>query len=237
MGNIICAQCGYANAETCQTCGVCGIPFLAVQQTPARPHFANDPHGPTYAEIIPDKPPVLPTYQAPPSPVSLWSPPVIVSTSAANPQNFQTLAAYSPHPKLAGRGERLFAWLIDTLGFWAAFIIIGFVEDIAGPDNASDWVVLFTFASYVFMQIYLLTAHGQTLGKRALGLRIVKADTLDNGGFSTNVLMRTLAPMLIGGMTCHLFTLVDYLAIFGDECKCVHDNMAGTIVIKDAPNP
>ena len=38
----------------------------------------------------------------------------------------------------------------------------------------------------------LLSRDGQTLGKKALGIRIVKRDTGHNGGFVTNVLLRAV---------------------------------------------
>lgn len=90
-------------------------------------------------------------------------------------------------------------------------------------------------------QWFLLATQGQTIGKRAVGIRIVDAATGKTAGFFQAVLMRTILPILIvsavtallgwlfppiGGLLA-LFNLVP---IFGPDRQCVHDLLASTQV-------
>jgi uncharacterized RDD family membrane protein YckC len=49
-------------------------------------------------------------------------------------------------------------------------------------------------------------------------------------GFLRGVILRIWVPAAIN-QACNLFSLVDALWIFGDEQRCLHDLIAGTIVI------
>ncbi|HTP57544.1 MAG TPA: RDD family protein, partial [Spirochaetia bacterium] len=86
--------------------------------------------------------------------------------------------------RLAGPGSRILALFIDGLisgGLYAALIIVLVVSgySFSGEDSASSWVmvlVLFAFflirwGYYLFFEIKL---RGQTPGKRALGIRVVR---------------------------------------------------------------
>ena len=60
-------------------------------------------------------------------------------------------------------------------------------------------------------------------------IRIVKVDTGENGGFVTNVLVRTILNGLIGIIP--LYGLIDILFIFRGDKRCIHDLIAGTKVV------
>ena len=76
----------------------------------------------------------------------------------------------------------------------------------------------------------LLIKDGQTLGKKALRIRIVKMDTGENGGFVPNVLLRLIVNGLLGIIP--LYGLVDILFIFRGDRPCIHDMIAGTQVVE-----
>jgi uncharacterized RDD family membrane protein YckC len=140
--------------------------------------------------------------------------------------------------ELAGRGARLGAALIDTLlnasVFWAIAAMVSF-NPVA---NASSAAMVFKtgllgMAIFVLLHGYTLARRGQTLGKLMLGLRIVRSDgsTASLGRllglrYGVGVLI-TLVPY-IG----KIYALVDSLAIFRESRRCIHDNIADTIVIK-----
>jgi uncharacterized RDD family membrane protein YckC len=86
-----------------------------------------------------------------------------------------------------------------------------------------------TVASVFIFQMVLLTKDGQTVGKKVLGIRIVKMDTGENGGFVPNVLLRLIVNGLIGVIP--LYGLVDILFIFRSVRRCIHDLIAGTQVV------
>lgn len=102
--------------------------------------------------------------------------------------------------------------------------------------------------------MHLLATRGQTIGKKILGLRIIKADG-ENPGFVGAFLLRTAVPLLLYAMPLMfyavswrsgpdslvmitwlgvVFFLIDILFIYGEEQRCLHDRMAGTIVVKNA---
>jgi uncharacterized RDD family membrane protein YckC len=193
-----------------------------------------------------------PPYAPQPSPYAAPNQPY-AAPYAAPPAGYQgvdafglpSYSAYSPPQtqtyEIADRWTRLGASLLDGLAaipFVLAPMFIGVMLD-GLTDSRETFQPLFTFLGYILylgVYIYYLTTEGATIGKKALGIRIVKADTLENGGFVTNFLMRVLVPVLLGAITCNIFTLVDILFIFGQDQKCLHDQMAGTIVIKKEPD-
>ena len=79
-------------------------------------------------------------------------------------------------------------------------------------------------------QIVLLTKDGQTVGKKAWGIRIVRMQTGANGGFVTNVLLRLIVNGLLGLIP--LYGLVNILFIFRSDLRCIHDMIAGTQVVE-----
>ena len=128
--------------------------------------------------------------------------------------------------ELAGRLHRLVARLIDL------FILIVLVYSAGG---AWDRMILQIFGSLGLVvlpvfQIALLTTAGQTIGKKLMKIRIIKVETGDNGGFITNVLIREVLNLLFKIIPFYEF--VDALAIFREDRRCVHDFIAGTVVIQ-----
>ena len=83
------------------------------------------------------------------------------------------------------------------------------------------------------VQLVLVTKHGQTLGKRLVGTRIVRKDTMENGGFVVNVLKRGFLNGLLSIIPGYF--LVDSLFVFRDDRRCLHDMIAGTCVIQVEP--
>ena len=76
----------------------------------------------------------------------------------------------------------------------------------------------------------LLIKDGQTLGKKALRIRIVKIDTGENGGFVPNVLLRLIVDGLLGIIP--LYGLADILFIVRDDRRCIHGMIEGTQVVE-----
>lgn len=132
---------------------------------------------------------------------------------------------YDPH-FLASRGKRLGAYLLDTLIYAGVYMLAMFFS---ASEELSMIVMGLGILAYLAAQVYFLTVSGQTMGKKALGIRIVKTDTGENGGFVTNVLLRGVVNGLLGIIP--LYGLVDTLFIFREDKKCIHDLIAGTQVI------
>ena len=142
--------------------------------------------------------------------------------------------------ELAGRGMRLLAVVIDGLIQGAIYWILTLVAFSAlDPRKGNIGVgvivgqIVLGFVLFILVQGYLLHTEGQTVGKKLLGMRIVRT----NGERAT--LGRLLGLRYLVGWIIvmipfagAIYALVDCLMIFRDSRKCLHDNIADTIVVK-----
>jgi uncharacterized RDD family membrane protein YckC len=169
------------------------------------------------------------------------------ATGAANPYSApKTDLSEQRAPdeaELAGRGRRLGAAIIDTIimvivavgpiimlsGGWTAYSLkaaegsIGFILM-----NAIVGLVI-----YLLINGYFLAKDGQSVGKKVLGIKIVRTDG-SKADFARIVLRRLLPVQVVSNipMIGPLLALVDVLLIFRASKKCVHDDIADTVVIR-----
>ena len=147
-------------------------------------------------------------------------------------------------PELAGRGRRLGAYIIDAI--IAAIVLAVFAfqnlgisfDDLARDSMTQQMSTAGTVAVVIiFMAInsYLLVTRGQTLGKWMLGIRIV--DVTSNGAATAVKLLglRYVLVMLLGAIPIigGLLGVIDFLFIFREDRRCVHDLIAGTKVVSN----
>jgi len=140
---------------------------------------------------------------------------------------------------LASRGLRLGAVLLDNLAVLAALLPGGLAlvaaADSYGDDGMGGALVLlvFGFVGVLGVQIYLLAQKGQTIGKRMVGIRIVDHSTGDLAGAGRILGLREFLRGLVSGIPYigWLLILIDILAIFGEDHRCIHDYIARTTVV------
>lgn len=132
--------------------------------------------------------------------------------------------------ELASRGTRLGAAVIDGLIGAVPYGLV-VVESLPSAVRFLGVAALFALVGY---QLYSVTTRGQTIGKRLLAIRVVVKETGANGGFVVNVLKRGVAVGLLNLIPG--FFLVDSLFIFREDRRCVHDFIAGTVVIVGHPD-
>ena len=125
----------------------------------------------------------------------------------------------------------IFSPLLLGMGLAAYMMKIGSLSSVLGM--IGTMVLGLGMLALAGYQIYLLTTQGQTIGKRKMGLRIVRVKDLSNGGFVTNVLLRGVVRAVIGVIPFlgAIFTIADPLCIFRADRRCLHDHIAGTCVI------
>ena len=129
------------------------------------------------------------------------------------------------HPEtLATRLSRLEAVFIDDAISIAPFILI--VYD-ASFIRLLGFVALISF---ILLQFTFLARTGQTIGKRLRHIRIATAAARENGGFVINVLFRAIPGTVMHAIP--FLNLVDILFIYRKDRRCLHDLIAGTIVIE-----
>lgn len=144
----------------------------------------------------------------------------------------------------ADRVKRLVAFIIDYVIFAAlAWLTLGAsvlsVFSMGSIPALGFGVMAFgvLVLAYVGVQGFLLTTRGQTLGKIAMGIRIVRFEDGGNPGFVKAVLLRWLLWGLISrfGLLGKIAMLVNFLFIFRDDQRCLHDHVAGTYVVPVQP--
>jgi uncharacterized RDD family membrane protein YckC len=142
--------------------------------------------------------------------------------------------------ELAGRGARLAAATIDGIILLAILfpIMLVFGFNMFTSEGAIGFVTelvmtLGMIAIYIAVNGYFLHQNGQTVGKKLLGIRIVRSDG-SKADLRRLIVLRVL-PVWLAGLipfVGQLVGLIDALLIFRASRKCLHDDIADTIVIK-----
>jgi uncharacterized RDD family membrane protein YckC len=130
--------------------------------------------------------------------------------------------------------KRFGAMLLDNLvlcipNVAVIVIILAATGALDNPDRAGNWVQVANIPAFAFAIGYealmLILKNGQTLGKMAVGVRVVRVDgsPVTNGQAWGRAAMRAVLGCLI---------IVDYLpAFFTEEKTTLHDLIAGTRVV------
>ncbi|HEY9102829.1 RDD family protein [Chitinimonas sp.] len=139
----------------------------------------------------------------------------------------------------AGRWHRLGASLIDSLilsiVIWPVILFvfqIPFASVATLGLGAKLLLGTGSFLTYVLINGYLLYQGGQTVGKKLLGIRVVKLDG-SKATLLTLTVVRHLPLNLVGliPVVGSIIQLADALFIFRENRRCLHDLIAGTKVV------
>lgn len=142
----------------------------------------------------------------------------------------------------ADLGKRFLGAMADGFAFFL-FVGPGYGVIIAsGVDNgqgdesmAMIGVLLLVLGvlALIGLQLYLLIARSQSIGKWLLNTQIWDYETNEPAGFVKTFLLRGVVNGLISAIPCigSIYSLVDICVIFGEEHRCLHDQIAGTYVV------
>ena len=160
----------------------------------------------------------------------------------------------------ATRGSRFLAILVDmspalVVGILAAVMVPGLFAgkfDPAGSGMVAFGMLMLVFGllsvGWLVWTIVLLYKYGQTVGKKVLGIRVVRMDG-SRVSFPRFFFIRWLGMAVLGGIlggicgALHIryvgntIGLVDALFIFGAAHRCLHDYLADTQVVTAASSP
>lgn len=147
---------------------------------------------------------------------------------------------------LAGLGARLGASILDGLIFFLVVYLpmllltgmdnllvgteVNYMGILAGPGGIAGGIGLLAL---IAITIYLVHKNGQTIGKKMVGIKVVRTDgsraSLGRIFWLRNVPLWLVSIIpLVGG----IISLVDTLLIFRSSRQCLHDQIAGTIVVE-----
>jgi len=145
---------------------------------------------------------------------------------------------------LASRWTRLGAAILDTIFimmFAIPIMIYGGYWDraVAGEATLMDTLLLFTFGIVVYLAMngYLLSRHGQTVGKKIMRIKIVKLDRDEILPLWKVFCLRYLPVDIVAQIPLlgPWLAIIDALFIFRRDKRCLHDFIAGTRVIRLDP--
>ena len=164
----------------------------------------------------------------------------------------------------ATRMSRFLAFLVDCSPGLVIGVIAGVMVAVMMPglfsgnfDPRTSGMAMFGVFFFVvgigaiawtIWQIVLLYKYGQTIGKKVMGIRVVRMDG-SRVSFARFFFLRGLAMAVIVwiisaiGLAIHIrwmgniVTLVDYLMIFGAAHRCLHDYIADTQVVTAESSP
>ena len=131
--------------------------------------------------------------------------------------------------EIASVRQRISAGLVDAV----IGILIGVVGGALGSviGGAAGWLLVFMLVSvlviaYVVVYLWLVSTRGQSPGKMAIGIKIVKMDgsAIGIGG--------ALIREIIGKLVSSIFYLGYIWILFDGKRQGWHDKIAGTIVVK-----
>ena len=141
-------------------------------------------------------------------------------------------------PVAGGRGARLVAAIVDGLVqglVFGCFAYLGSGWAVMAGNSFGALLEMLSLSFVVFLVIqgWLLVQRGQTIGKTLLGLRIVRPDGSRAGparilGLRYGVGFAIAALPVVGG----LYSLLDVLLIFRESRRCLHDQIADTVVVR-----
>lgn len=136
---------------------------------------------------------------------------------------------------IADPGSRAAAALIDTMIPMLPVLValpLGVAFGSGAVVQAGMKSVLVAALVVLTVNVVLLARSGQTIGKRALGLRILRSNgeraSLGRVFFTRSVLATALSMVPLIGW---LFALGDLLAVFSADRRTLHDRLADTIVV------
>jgi len=146
---------------------------------------------------------------------------------------------------LASRLSRLGAVCLNSLilGVASAPVIMAVVLSDSGAMNSTDagymmiLMIVISAVSYLgFLgfNLYYLAKDGQSIGKKLVGIKIVRSDLRTPATLGRLVFARWFPIYAIQLIPClgDLLYLANFLMIFGAEQKCGHDHIADTHVVR-----
>jgi uncharacterized RDD family membrane protein YckC len=118
------------------------------------------------------------------------------------------------------------------VGVYEDYIRVAAGEAPGGSPGTFATIALVVGFALGIYTLVLLYRSGQTIGKKIVGIRIVRTDG-SRAGLLRILGLRYIVPGVISAIPLlgFFFALADALVIFGEQRRCIHDYIADTIVV------
>jgi len=140
---------------------------------------------------------------------------------------------------LADIGSRFGAAVLDTLVSLVVIIplIAGMIAEGASGSGVGPAIggilSLVVGIGFLIYTIRLVNENGQTVGKKMVGIKVVRADgskaSLGRIFWLRNVV--NALPQMIPFIG-NFYGIIDHVMVFGEKRQCLHDRIADTIVVR-----
>ncbi|MGA7436984.1 MAG: RDD family protein [Luteibacter sp.] len=132
----------------------------------------------------------------------------------------------------ASRGQRFGAAMLD--GIFTVICIAPWTYSTMGHQKMSPSAAILGFILLIALcaiNITLLHKNGQTLGKKIVGTKVVMAD--GSPAPLWRILLLRWLPLAVISLipVVKFLSLLDAVVIFASDRRCIHDHIAGTIVV------
>ncbi len=145
--------------------------------------------------------------------------------------------------ELASHIQRLAAALLDSLIAIpaAVLVIMAFATaDQETQELTSTGTMMLSIGgvyglALVVYNLVRMSTHGQSIGKKCMGIRMANVEDNSNPGFVKAVLLRGFVNGLLGAVPFlgFFYSVTDICFIFREDRRCIHDLLAGTHVVKN----
>lgn len=115
----------------------------------------------------------------------------------------------------AGYGQRVIAWLIDAIVWWAPFFLALTLAGLVGDSGLAILSLVSLFAG-VGNSFLLQGFTSRSLGKRVAGTKLVRLENNGEVGLGI-VLLRFLIPWAFSLTSCYIYWILDFLWPLWDE--------------------
>ncbi|MES2595023.1 MAG: RDD family protein [Verrucomicrobiota bacterium] len=154
----------------------------------------------------------------------------------------RTGSATAGSGELASLGQRLGAYFLEIVAALPGaipFFMAGMTVDKETQQMTPMGGILMAIGGLYLVGLIIynlvrLSSHGQSIGKKWMGIRIVNYEDGSNPGFVKAVMVRGFVNGLIGAVPFLgiFYAIADIFFIFREDRRCIHDLLAGTHVVK-----
>jgi len=144
--------------------------------------------------------------------------------------------------ELAGRGSRFAAAMLDGIIATIAVVPVMIGADFEAM-KTGDFMNAFSSVglgiagiatlALIGVTFHLVYKNGQTVGKKLLGIKVVRSD-FSRASLARIFWLRNIVNAIPGMIPFvgNFYGIVDHALIFSERRQCVHDKIADTVVVK-----
>lgn len=141
---------------------------------------------------------------------------------------------------IASRLKRFSAFVIDFIIYFISALPFYIVKvEVFNAKEVSNLTtsilsMLWSIIMFVLLNGFLIKEYGQTIGKWVCNIYIAENPTKTKSNFSNIFFKRYLPLLIIVGINYIgvILLLIDFLFVFRDDKRCIHDLIANTQVLE-----